>query len=103
MDPKNAFYSDLQPPEQEYWASKLQHHTVIAQKTPLTKAAYTQIPVGYLYCENDQAMPLWLQHDMVKQSGVKVQEMSCSAGHSPFLSQPDVFVDSIEKVVKTIA
>lgn len=91
------FYHDLSPEDQKYWASQLKHHTVIAQKTPLTKVAYTDIPVTYLYCEDDQALPLAVQEMMVKQSGLEVQEMRCTAGHSPFLSQPHMFVDSVIK------
>lgn len=101
-NPENAellFYHDLPIEEQKIWVSKLKHHSTIAQKTPLTQVAYTNIPVSYLYCEGDQAMPLTVQEMMVKQSGVDVQEMRCVAGHSPFLSQPDVFVDSIIKSI----
>ncbi|KEF52992.1 uncharacterized protein A1O9_10900 [Exophiala aquamarina CBS 119918] len=65
-NPEHDFYNDLSPSEQTFWALKLQHHTVIAQKTPLTKRAYTEITVSSLYCENDQALPLWLQEAMVK-------------------------------------
>ena len=72
---------------------------MIAQKTPLTQVAYTNIPVTYLYCEGDQALPLAVQEMMVKQSGLSVQELRCDAGHSPFLSQPDVFIESILKSI----
>lgn len=102
MNPEHVFYNDLTPSEQQFWTSKLQHHTVIAQKTPLTKTAYTEIPVSYLYCENDQALPLSLQEAMVKQSGVKVQELRCTAGHSPFLSQPDTFVEMVEEALSGV-
>ena len=77
----------------------MKHHSTIAQKTPLTQVAWTNIPVAYLYCKNDQAMPLAVQQMMVKLSGVDVQELWCEAGHSPFLSQLDVFVDSILKSI----
>jgi len=90
----------MSPSEQQFWTSKLQHHTAIAQKTPLTKNAHVEIPVSYLYCENDQALPLWLQEAMVKQSGLKVQELRCTAGHSPFLSQPDIFVERVVEGVR---
>ena len=100
MNPERLFYHDLPPEQQKYWASQLKPQTAIAQKTPLTQVAYLDIPVSYLYCTDDQALPIAVQEAMVKQSGVKVQEFSCDAGHSPFLSQPDVFVDCIMKSVK---
>ncbi|KIW98009.1 uncharacterized protein Z519_01593 [Cladophialophora bantiana CBS 173.52] len=100
-NPEHVFYHDLPAEEQKHWASKLKHHSTIAQKTPLTQVAYTDIPVTYLYCEDDQALPLAVQEMMVRQSGLAdVQELRCRAGHSPFLSQPDVFVDSIIKSIK---
>ncbi|EXJ75174.1 uncharacterized protein A1O5_01870 [Cladophialophora psammophila CBS 110553] len=98
--PEHVFYHDLPAEEQKHWASKLKHHSTIAQNTPLTQVAYTDIPVTYLYCEDDQALPLAVQEMMVKQSGLTdVQELRCGAGHSPFLSQPDVFVASIIKSI----
>jgi hypothetical protein len=71
MNPQHVFYQDLPLVEQEHWAAQLKHHTIVAQKTPLTKTAYSDIPVSYLYCENDQALPFWPQEQMVKESGVK--------------------------------
>jgi pimeloyl-ACP methyl ester carboxylesterase len=65
----------------------------------LTQVAYTKIPTTYLYCENDRALPLAVQEMMVKQAGLDAQELRCGAGHSPFLSQPDVFVESILKSI----
>lgn len=76
---------------------------MIAQKTPLTKTAHTEIPVSYLYCESDQALPLSLQEAMVKHSGLRVQELRCTAGHSPFLSQPDTFVERIQEAVRAVS
>ncbi|KIX92919.1 uncharacterized protein Z520_11395 [Fonsecaea multimorphosa CBS 102226] len=95
-NPERVFYNDLPAEEQKLWVSKLKHHSIIATKTPLTQVAYTSIPVTYLYCEEDQALPLPTQEMMVRQSGLEdVQELRCGAGHSPFLSEPDLFVESI--------
>ena len=93
------FYNDLPPEEQKHWAGKLKQHSAIAQKTPLTQVAHTNIPVSYLYCENDQAMLLPMQEMMVQRSGLDVQELRCAAGHSPFLSYPDAFVENILKSI----
>ena len=99
IEPEHVFYQDLQPTEQKFWAAKLKHHSVIAQKTALTQVAYGNIPVAYLYCKIDQALPLAVQEMMVLRSGLDVLELWCEAGHSPFLSQPDVFVESVLKSI----
>ena len=103
MNPEHLFYHDLPPEQQKHWASQLKPQTAIAQKTPLTQVAYSDIPVSYLYCTDDKALPIAVQEAMVKQSGVDVQEFTCTAGHSPFLSQPNVFVDCIMKSLKAEA
>ena len=95
MGPEHLFYHDLPVGDQKYWTSQLKPQSTITQKAPSTQVAFVDIPVTYLYCTDDQFLPITVQKMMVKQSGLKVQELSCTAGHSPFLSQPDVFVKSI--------
>ncbi len=102
MTPAQVFYQDLSPDEQRHWASQLKPRGTVTQYNPLTQVAYKDIPVSYLFCESDQALPLGLQKMMVENCGVDVQEFTCSSGHSPFLSQPDVFVDCVVKTSETV-
>ena len=97
QEPERRFYNDLPKQEQDHWVSELKPHPAIAQLTPLTYAAYKKHPVSYLYCTNDEALPLSVQQMMVAGCGVEVQTYSCSAGHSPFLSQPQAVLDTVEK------
>ncbi|KAI1621738.1 Alpha/beta hydrolase fold-1 [Exophiala viscosa] len=101
MDPEQLFYQDLPADQQKYWAAQLKHHVAQSQLDPVNRVAYKNIPVSYLYCENDQALPLQFQKLMVKQCGVEVKEYTCDAGHSPFLSQPDMFVDCIVQAAES--
>lgn len=103
MNPEELFYQDLPPDEQKYWASQLRTHVARSQLDPVSQVAFKDIPASYLYCENDQALPFHFQKLMVKQSGVEVREFTCDAGHSPFLSQPDMFVDSIVQAAEADA
>lgn len=98
LNPAHRFYSDMLPAEQQYWVSQVKPHCASAQLTPLTRAAYRYIPSWYLLCENDQAIHLDVQEMMIKGSGVDIRTESCSAGHSPFLSQPEVVVELLKKV-----
>ena len=55
--------------------------------------------VGYLFCTEDAAIPLFAQEMMVekaRESGVEVREWRVKSGHSPFLSMP-------EKVAEVVA
>jgi len=55
-------------------------------------------PVYYLFCEKDEALPLELQKMMVANSGLDIKTETCSAGHSPFLSQPKTVLHLVEKI-----
>lgn len=100
LDPAHRLYNDMLSPEQAHWLSQLKPHCASAQLTPLTRAAYRYIPTWYLLCENDQALPLEVQKMMIKETGVEIRTESCSAGHSPYLSQPEVVVGLLNKVAR---
>lgn len=92
------FYNDLSKQDQDHWVSELRRQPAVAQRTPLTYTAYKHHPVVYLYCENDEALPLEVQKTMVADSGVDIKIETCSAGHSPFLSQIDNLVGVIKRM-----
>lgn len=97
--PDRRFFNDLSKQEQDHWVSELRPQPAIAQLTPITYTAYKHHPVVYLYCENDEAISFEIQKIMVGNSGVDFKIESCTAGHSPFLSQ----IDNLLGVVKRMA
>lgn len=100
-DPDTHFYSDLPPAEAKHFSAQLVVHPTSAQWTDVTREAFKEIPVTYLLCENDQALPLEVQKMMcgrLAAMGVNVEHESCSAGHSPFLSMPDKLAEIVEKI-----
>ena len=99
-EPERRFYNDLSQPAKDHWVSELREAPAIAQLTPLTYVAYKYHPVTYLYCENDEAIPLELQKKMVVDSGLDFQTESCTAGHSPFLSQPETVLNVVKKMTE---
>lgn len=96
LDPKNRFYNDLPPSEQEHWTSLLKPHPASAQTTALTNEAYLYVSTVYLFCENDQALPIFIQEGFVKDAGVGIGVERCESGHSPFLSMPERVVEVVE-------
>jgi len=98
LEPERRFYNDLSKREQDHWISELRPHPSIAQLTPLTYVAYRHHPVYYLFCENDEALPLELQRMMVVGTGLDFKTETCTAGHSPFLSQPETVLNFVRKL-----
>ena len=97
LEPARRFYNDLPKDEQDQWAAELRTHPSVAQMTPVTYLAYKYHPVTYLYCENDEALPLQIQKMMVNGAEVEFQTETCTAGHSPFLSQPETVLNLIKR------
>lgn len=100
VDPELRFYNDLSAADQTKWANELVKFPDIANHTPLTNLAYLYHPITYLYCENDQGIPIELQKMMaqkVKDAGVEVEEEWCDASHSPFLSMPGRVLEVAER------
>ena len=98
--PAERFYNDLPEKEQKKWVSELRPQLAEASLSPLTNAAYRFIPSTYLYCENDQGLPITLQKKMVDESEAKFATEKCTAGHSPFLSMPEKVVEVVERIAK---
>ncbi|ESZ98344.1 hypothetical protein SBOR_1222 [Sclerotinia borealis F-4128] len=100
--PDQICYNDLTLEQQKHWVEELGTAPTIVHMTSVTHAAHLHYPVTYLYCEEDQAMPLEIQERMVKEVGVEFQIKRCSAGHSPYLSQPETVLRVVEEIVEVI-
>ncbi|KAK0130469.1 hypothetical protein ONS96_000988 [Cadophora gregata f. sp. sojae] len=96
MDPEMRFYNDLSPEEQKRWVAELRPHPAVTNFSPLTNPGYNYVPCTYLFCENDQGLRLEKQKAIVEAAGVKMREVTCGSGHSPFLSMPEKVVEVIE-------
>ncbi|KAF2731534.1 alpha beta-hydrolase [Polyplosphaeria fusca] len=104
LEPERRFYHDLSPEDQEKWVGELLKSPAGTQQTEITQTAYLYHPVTYLYCEEDQALPLEMQKMMVenaKKGGVAIAEETCKAGHSPFLSMPKRLLELVDRIVKS--
>lgn len=97
-NPHFHFYHDLLPEEQDDCASRLVAHPTVAQfeamKMPLTKSAWRTIPVMYLLCKDDKALPVEVQEMMIgriekDEPGLIVDREYLPASHTPFISVPD--------------
>ncbi|KAK8430146.1 Alpha/beta hydrolase family-domain-containing protein [Phyllosticta citricarpa] len=99
--PQNAqeiFYNDLSRADADRWAAKIQHHSYRTFYSRVTYPAFKDVPSTYLVCEADNAILLEAQESMLEKVGKgKFDVERCSAGHSPFLSMPELTSDVIRR------
>ena len=101
QDPEGHFYNDLEPDDAKKFAAMLTGLPTSTQWTEVTHEAFREIPVTYLVCEKDAAIPEEVQRMMcsrIEALGVRVDYETCSASHSPFLSMPGSLVEIVERV-----
>ncbi|KAM3415142.1 hypothetical protein BST61_g10267 [Cercospora zeina] len=87
-------YNDLEINEalKAVWRLKPQSYGVLTNEMPDQVAGLKDLPVGYLMCRNDNAVPWAAQEGTVKRLKAAGCEVSlvevAESGHSPFLSLP---------------
>lgn len=85
-------YHDLEPTDADYWVSLLKPHTFATFQDKAKTSPHKDIPVSYLVCEEDRAIPLEGQEGLIallRGNGMVVTEERLKSGHSPHLSHPD--------------
>ena len=79
-------------------------HPKAAQFTAVSHEAFREVPITYLLCENDQALPIGVQKMMIgriEEAGVNVGTIeSCEGSHSPFLSMPEKVVEVVVRAAE---
>ncbi|KAI1109412.1 Alpha/beta hydrolase fold-1 [Nemania sp. NC0429] len=99
---QDPFYNDLPVDEASKWRAMLRCHSQKSFEEPLEFCANDiQIPMTYLLCDEDQAMPIQVQESMVA-AVPRLKTRRCTAAHSPFLSQPDLTADVIADAARKI-
>lgn len=83
-------YYDVDPELAKMDASRLKHHTRPLLLVPQIYAAWRCIPTTYLLCKGDRMIPYEMQCKLIKDADVPITTFTCDAGHSPFLSQPEL-------------
>jgi hypothetical protein len=98
MFPRIGF-NDLPPGEQARWAKEATHTSAALFATPSSYEPWANgIPCSYIFCSEDNALPLPLQQGMVQQLGPEPRTASLKSGHCPFLSMPIDLLRALETV-----
>ncbi|KAL3474543.1 alpha/beta-hydrolase [Aspergillus californicus] len=98
----DSFYNDLPRAKGEELAEANVTHNSTAAFGVVTGAPWKVLPTVYVYLTADLAIYLPLQKSMVADAvgaGGKIQVETLDAGHCPFLSRPDEFLDILLKVI----
>ncbi|KAJ7466824.1 Alpha/beta hydrolase fold-1, partial [Mycena galericulata] len=96
--------SDLSPDQQLAVANKFSSHSAISFGQPVTYAPYKDIPVSYIFCENDQLIDPAMQNKIIatmesEMGGRKVDRISAKADHGINASQPKLMVELVRKAL----
>ena len=101
VDPRAVLYSELPPEQQAYEVAQLRPQNATALMQPdVSYEGWRDVPCSYLMCENDQAIWPGAQQRMValaKSKGGDIHVETCSTGHFPFVSHPEVVVKLIQR------
>ena len=96
-DPIDHFYHDVDAEEAEQAVARLGRHSVAALWTEPTYAAWKHVPSTYLVCEEDRAIPLFVQEAMIARPGANFTVERCTSAHSPFMSMPDFTAEVVRR------
>ncbi|KAK2595350.1 hypothetical protein QQS21_006950 [Conoideocrella luteorostrata] len=96
-NPGEIFYNDLPQERIEQLKKQLKPQSYQVMHSPLTYAAWKEVPSTYLYCTRDNAIPMEIQKMMVERTaaGCNMKTDEVDASHSPFISRPKEVADSI--------
>lgn len=89
------FYNDLFVAEQKKWIATMTHMPVAVFKSKSTYEPWHGMPCMYIFCTNDNAIPMALQQGMADQMG-SITTYTIHSSHSPFLSSPDDVIKGVE-------
>lgn len=101
IKPEEIFYNDLPEDEARRVSATLKPQSWQVFESKLNHASWQTIPSTYLYCLQDNAIPMPVQELMVNEfaKGYEIRTETIDASHSPFLSKPDETAAIILKVV----
>lgn len=92
-------FNDMSPGEQNRWAKEATHTTAALFAAPSSYEPWANsIPCSYIFCSEDNALPLPFQQGMVQQLGPAPRTATLNSGHCPFLSMPDGLLKALETV-----
>jgi pimeloyl-ACP methyl ester carboxylesterase len=95
-------FSDLPTEEGIAWAKQMPEHSTVSFGGELTYAGYNDVPVSWLFTENDRTVTPETQQvcieNIERTTSKKVDIQRLDSGHFPFISRPTEVAQIIRKV-----
>jgi hypothetical protein len=85
-------YHDLEPSDAKLWCTKLKHQSYALFTGGARSPAYKEIPNAYLVGEDDRAILVVGQDNMIgeaRKDGGVIDVKRLFVGHSPYLNKPE--------------
>lgn len=99
---RNFFYSDLAEDQAEYYTALLKPQSIASCEEPVGfGAAELPVPVYYLLCENDQALPAFIQQRACDGLPNLKRKLAWASGHFPFLTEPERFIREMVGIIES--
>ncbi|KAK0649941.1 Alpha/beta hydrolase fold-1 [Cercophora newfieldiana] len=93
-------FNDLPVDEQAKWVKEMTHTSTALFVAPSGYELWANgVPCSYLFCTEDNALPLAYQQGMAQQLGPENRTANLKSGHCPFLSVPDQLLKAFEDVI----
>ncbi|KAL3466967.1 alpha/beta-hydrolase [Aspergillus heterothallicus] len=102
-NPREMFYNDLDDEAASKYLAEIVPHAPECMKSPLTYAAYHDVPTNYILCARDVGFPLVAQQQIagIPGEGV-VRTYTVDGGHFAMLSQPNAVAEAIQDVATRV-
>ena len=94
-----AFYNDISPEKAKPFIDALTSQAFYAKLPDLSSGSWrTAAPLTYLMCNQDSAVPSEFSESFAAEYGMDLVRMD--AGHCPYTSQPEKFVEVVDKILR---
>lgn len=102
MTPENIFYNGMPDDQVQDAIAKLKPHCYQTFHSKLNHASWAGIPSTYMYCLQDNAIPMFVQEMMVKETAkdANMRTETLDTNHSPFFTMPDECVAAIQRAAE---
>ena len=97
---RQVVFNDISEEKIPLFASQMSHTAASVFATPSSYEPWANgLPCAYIYCTEDNAIPLPTQKQMASQLGPNASTSSIKSGHCPHLSLPDQLAKLIEQTI----
>lgn len=101
----DLFYNDLTVEVATSWVAKLRRQSYVTfTDRENVYSGWLDVPVWFLLCTRDQAIPIQAQEAMItaaKEAGTSVETQYLDSGHVPFLGKANETLDVIQRALES--